>query len=419
MAEENLNPQEGHARDEFRETVLVRNPTSGQVEAVTHLKNEGNRYAVHTTQPLTKNKSSFFDFRSSNALAAFITGFKSQKDNPIDFQFLKFPINEVAKIVDKVLRLDLNPNDDEGLKALREHMVYPKDLAKIKFDLHEFPWDEMRELGISKEQIRPDEVMAMMQGGATKQAFSVKTLPTPNISSVGMYTLHLYHDHNGDVKLGMDSVLAIPEYAQEQYQGLFGTDDKNILDNGGTMTRLVDLFDPHTGLTERCYVGLESETNRFVKMPVKDVTPPRYFNGARIDDAKFDDLKAGGAVRLEGCHYYNDDNLFSGRLQYDVHSREYRMTEQVFSRPYIPKFINDQLSPEQRTALVKGEQIDGRSILAKNGKPYNCDLKINPKTNGLAYVSSRQEQKETTQQEQAADQTREQDAPQKGQGRKR
>ena len=43
MAEENLNPQEGHARDEFRETVLVRNPTSGQVEAVTHLKNEGNR----------------------------------------------------------------------------------------------------------------------------------------------------------------------------------------------------------------------------------------------------------------------------------------------------------------------------------------------------------------------------------------
>ena len=55
MAEENLNPQEGHARDEFRETVLVRNPTSGQVEAVTHLKNEGNRYAVHTTQPLTKN----------------------------------------------------------------------------------------------------------------------------------------------------------------------------------------------------------------------------------------------------------------------------------------------------------------------------------------------------------------------------
>ena len=95
------------------------------------------------------------------------------------------------------------------------------------------------------------------------------------------------------------------------------------------------------------------------------------------------------------------------------------MTEQVFSRPYIPKFINDQLSPEQRTALVKGEQIDGRSILAKNGKPYNCDLKINPKTNGLAYVSSRQEQKETTQQEQAADQAREQDAPQKGQGRKR
>lgn len=419
MAEEKLNPQEEHAQDDFRETVLVRNPQSGQVEAVTALKHEDNRYAVHTTQPLTKNKPSFFDLKSSNALAAFITGFKSQKDNPIDFQFLKVPLHEVAKLVDKVLRLDLNPNDDEGMKALREHLVYPKDLAKIKFDLHEFPWADMRELGINKEQINPNEVMAMMQGGATKQTFSVKTSPTPNISSNGMFTLHLYHDHNGDVKLGMDSVLATPEYSQEKYQGLFGTDDKNILDNGGTLTRQVDLFDPHTGLTERCYIGLDSETNQFVKVPVNEVTPPRYFNGARLDDVQLSELKAGGAIRLEGCHYYNDDNHFSGRMQYDVHSREYRMTEQVFSRPYIPAFIEKQLDPSQKSALLNGEQISGRSILAKNGKPYNCDLKINPKTNGLAYVSNRLEQKETQQQEQAADKSQDQDTPSKAQGRKR
>lgn len=65
MAEENLNPQEGHARDEFRETVLVRNPTSGQVDAVTHLKNEGNRYAVHTTRRSRKTNP-----RSSTFAAA-------------------------------------------------------------------------------------------------------------------------------------------------------------------------------------------------------------------------------------------------------------------------------------------------------------------------------------------------------------
>ena len=417
MAEENLNPQEGHAQDDFRETVLVRNPESGQVEAVTHLKHEGNRYAVHTTQPLTKNKSSFFDFRSSNALAAFVKGFKSQKDNPIDFQFLKVPIQAVGWLVDHLIRLDANPKDAEGLNALNKYLVDSKALEKIKFDLHEFPWAEMQELGISKDQIKPEELAAMMQGATTKQLFSLKTQPMPNITSAGLYSLHLYHDHNGEVKLGMDSAFPTPAYLQEQYQGLFGTDDRDILDRGGTLSRQVDLYDPHTDMTERCYVGLCPETNQFVKVPVKDVTVPKFFNGARMDDTQIQELKSGGAIQLEGCHYYNDDNYFSGRVQFDVHARDFQMTGKVFSKPYIPPYIDKQLKPEQKVALINGEQIDGRKIMAKNGKFYNCDLKINPKTNGLSYVYDNQ--KETKQQEQAADQTQAQETPQKGQGRKR
>lgn len=93
------------------------------------------------------------------------------------------------------------------------------------------------------------------------------------------------------------------------------------------------------------------------------------------------------------------------------------MTGKVFSKPYIPPYIDKQLKPEQKVALINGEQIDGRKIMAKNGKFYNCDLKINPKTNGLSYVYDNQ--KETKQQEQAADQTQAQETPQKGQGRKR
>ncbi len=413
MAEENLNPQ-----DDSRETVLVRNPQSGQVEAVTALRHEGNSYAVHTTQPLTKNKPSFYDFRSSNALAAFITGFKSQKNNPIDFQFLKVPLHAVSQIVDKLIHLDANPENSEGLAALREYMVYPNQLEKIKFDLHEFPWDEMKELGISKEQLKPETIMAMMQGASSKELFAVKTQPTDNITSVGMYSLHLYHDHNGDVKLGMDSALATPQYLQEQYQGLFGTDDREILQKGGTLTRLTDIADPHTGLTERCYVGFSPETNLFVKVPVQNVTPPRYFNGARLDDVQLNELKCGGAIRLEGCHYYKDDNLFSGKLQYDVHSREYKMTEQVFSKPYIPPFIDKQLKPEERATLLNGGEIDGRAILAKDGRPYKCNLAINPKTNGLAYLYNRQQQKEEKQPDQVQGQEAEKTAS-KGQGRKR
>lgn len=419
MAEENLNPQEGHAQDDFRETVLVRNPKSGQVEAVTHLKHEGNRYAVHTTQPLTKNNSSFFDFRSSNALAAFIKGFKSQENNPIDFQFLKVPILAVGKIVDKLIRLDANPNDQEGLAALKKYLVDSKALEKTKFDLHEIPWADMRELGVGYDKIKPEDVAAMMEGAATKQTFSVKTSPTPNISSVGTYSLHLFHDHNGDVKLAMDSVLASPEFSQEKYQGIIGTDDQEFLKNGGTLTRLVDLYDPHTDLSERCYVGFNPETNQFVKVPAKDVLVPRYSNGVRLNDAQYADLKAGGAVNLEGCHYYNDDNLFSGRLQYNVHERDFKMPVKIFPKPYISPYVKKQLNAEQLNALLSGEKIDGRKILNKNGEFYNCDLKINPKTNCLSYIYEGKGQKDANEQEQTRSQGQEQSASQKGQGRKR
>lgn len=88
--EENVNPTEGQEQEnDYRETLLVRNPDSGQVEAVSKLVTKGDRREVHTVQPLAKNRPAFYPFRSSNAVAAFIRGFKSQKDNPIQFQFLQ------------------------------------------------------------------------------------------------------------------------------------------------------------------------------------------------------------------------------------------------------------------------------------------------------------------------------------------
>lgn len=88
--EENVNPTEGQEQEnDYRETLLVRNPDSGQVEAVSKLVTKGDRREVHTVQPLAKNRPAFYPFRSSNAVAAFIRGFKSQKDNPIQFQFFK------------------------------------------------------------------------------------------------------------------------------------------------------------------------------------------------------------------------------------------------------------------------------------------------------------------------------------------
>ena len=76
--EENVNPTEGQEQEnDYRETLLVRNPDSGQVEAVSKLVTKGDRREVHTVQPLAKNRPAFYPFRSSNAVAA-----SSEVSNP-------------------------------------------------------------------------------------------------------------------------------------------------------------------------------------------------------------------------------------------------------------------------------------------------------------------------------------------------
>lgn len=130
--EENVNPTEGQEQEnDYRETLLVRNPDSGQVEAVSKLVTKGDRREVHTVQPLAKNRPAFYSFRSSNAVAAFIRGFKSQKDNPIQFQFLKVPVLSVGKIVTSLGKLVSNPKSEEGWETYNKYVV---NTAELKTD---------------------------------------------------------------------------------------------------------------------------------------------------------------------------------------------------------------------------------------------------------------------------------------------
>ncbi len=109
--EKNQAPEEPRWSD-YKETLLTRHPETGEVQVVSDLRERGNRYEVHTVEPLTKNAPSFFEITKSGTVAAFIRSFKSQSDKAVDFQFLKVPFNAVQDVVNDLLRLTQNPNDD-------------------------------------------------------------------------------------------------------------------------------------------------------------------------------------------------------------------------------------------------------------------------------------------------------------------
>lgn len=228
--EENVNPTEGQEQEnDYRETLPVRNPDSGQVEAVSKLVTKGDRREVHTVQPLAKNRPAFYSFRSSNAVAAFIRGFKSQKDNPIQFQFLKVPVFSVGKIVTSLGKLVSNPKSEEGWETYNKYVVNTAELEQVKYDKVEIPRAELQELGIDFDALPQRTQRSLMPGLPTRDLFPATVQLSDHGTTTGLFNLSFYRDHNDELKFRLDTPLVQPEYEREEYASEITPDDKVLL----------------------------------------------------------------------------------------------------------------------------------------------------------------------------------------------
>lgn len=227
--EENVNPTEGQEQEnDYRETLLVRNPDSGQVEAVSKLVTKDRR-EVHTVQPLAKNRPAFYPFRSSNAVAAFIRGFKSQKDNPIQFQFLKVPVLSVGKIVTSLGKLVSNPKSEEGWETYNKYVVNTAELEQVKYDKVEIPRAELQELGIDFDALPQRTQRSLMLGLPTRELFPATVQLSNHGTTTGLFNLSFYRDHNDELKFRLDTPLVQPEYEREEYASEITPDNKALL----------------------------------------------------------------------------------------------------------------------------------------------------------------------------------------------
>ncbi len=409
MSAENQQPQPLQAPEQsdprYKETLLLYNEQNGAVEAVSDLRQDGNQYKVTTTQPLTAHKPAFYELRNSSFVAAFIAGFKSQ-ENARPLRFLKVAADKASDVAQALLRLQDNPKDEQGLKALRAHTVTSHQLEKVRFDTADLKLKELKELGII---VTPQELEAMKLGLPTKELHDVQ-LKIGDLVVTGQFALHPYRDLNGDVQVGLQSALAHPEFNREEYRMIFSSSDKEQMAAGKTPDRLYQLPHPITGEKQWCFATLNPTTNRLAIVPKSEVKQPLYFNGVRLNEAQQDVLATGGRVQLEGCTMFNNDNTFSGKMSFDVMSREYKMTDYVFSRPYISPSLDQQLDDRQRAALLSPEGLDcskeqEHPIKGKNGKVLSCLLRMDPKSNSVVYDFSnlrRQEQQNRSQQQDAA-----------------
>ena len=426
MPEENQNQQPIQAPEQadpdYKETLLLYNEKNGAVEAVSDLKQEGSQYKVTTTQPLTANKPAFFDLWGKYDIAlSFIKGFKAVDSNQ-SFRFLQVAADKANQLTQSLIRLIDNPKDSEGLKSLHEHTVTSYQLEKVKFKPSDLKLQELKEMGII---VTSAELDAMKHGLPSTKLHEVQ-LKVGGVAVAGQFALQPYRDMNGDVQIGLESTLPRPEFEREEYRMMFSTSEREQMMAGKTPDRLYELPNPHTGKKEWCFATLNPATNRLVTVPKSDVSALRYFNGVRLDETQQNELALGGRVFVEGCAMRNSDITYSGKVGFDVLSKEYKMTDYQFSKPYISPALAERLDERQLNALKSPEGLDcskekEHPVLGKNGKPLTCILRIDPRSNSVVYDFSQQrrqeqQEKQDTKQEQAQEPEKNQG---QGRGRKR
>lgn len=417
MAEENVNQTNKNPEDEYLETLLVRNPKNGMVEVVSKLETTGDRRQVSTSQALSKNRPGFYEVRDSNAIANFIRSFKSQQNNAIEFEFFKVPIKEVVDVVSDLLKLTDNPNDEQGRKTYRNYVVNTAELERVKFDNVDIPRKELLELGIDFDALTPQSRKNMLLGLPTTDLVEANVQISENGRMTGLYNLSFYRDHNDELKFRLDTPLARPEF--EMYEGQFSAEDKARMAKMQTLPRLQNMKNELTGEYELCHIGFNPATNRLIKVPHREVQVPTYYGGKRLTSEQADELKRGSSIKMEGCTRYNDDqNTYSGELNYDVFSGTYNIQEPRYDKPYITKQLLDQLSPEQVTRLMNYEEIDGAGLKSKNGKSLErAVIYISRETNFPVYDYEKK-RAQKREQESAQDNTPSKEASQQ-RGRKR
>ena len=183
----------------------------------------------------------------------------------------------------------------------------------------------------------------------------------------------------------MQSPLAIPEFLlDDELKTTLNAQEKEDLRSGKTLDRVLT----HDG--EYCYAAFNRRTNRMIYVPCKDVIVPNFIYNARLNQTQQEELKRGGRVLLENCHYFsNKDVTFRGIAQFDAHRMEFNIAKPYYSKTYIPDFIDKQLDKEMRETLLKGGEIDGRKLKGRDGRSYTNNLRIDPETNGLEFVQYR------------------------------
>lgn len=388
--------------DSKQETIVVRYPLDGRVAVVSHMEMENNRPSLTTVEPSGKNQALFYEKTDSRFVANFFSTMRTQasaegRDTKTVPEIYVVPYSQVGMLGAELLKLQRDPKDEDALAFARMFRTSTQALSRIIYDRARMPIDELAAAGFDVKKMEEEGAFADMELGKDSKLYPITGKLGEHISSESYYSLRPSFDENGDIRFMALSALPVPEFVLDETLRMeINGQEREDLRSGKTLDRVIK----HDG--EYCYAAFNRLTQRMIYVPCKDVQIPTFINNTRLNAAQMDELSRGGRALIQNCHYNNSDNKFSGHAQFDVHRMDFIVDDPRYERPYIPEHIAKSASPEILAALMKYEEVDGRQLRDRNGRPYTFNIRINPATNAPEFIRYQRDQNQ--QQEQGQNQ---------------
>jgi hypothetical protein len=354
---------------------------------------------LQTVPPKQEHNNDFLKVdKNANLFENFFKNFASQLKDPTRFSFFKVEIGQAEQTAKTMQENIKNPTPagDEILgklyvevKELEKQSQQQSESAKYFIDPNKINWDELKNLGITKEDLEKSKALEpMLRGYKSPSTFAIEA----NLGTVVMKTdarLSFRPDKDGNVVLAIHGIRKQPELNRPYFGHQFSDEDKKNLKETGNMGRVVDVKNYITGENVPSFISVDRQTNELVSMKASSLKLPDEIKGVKLDDNQKADLREGKAVYLENM-ISAKEQPFSAMVQVNAEKRslefifpkeERQVRQQQQSQEQgvrIPKSLAGvELSEKQQADLKADKTIYVSGMKDGKGEEYNAYVKVN------------------------------------------
>ena len=419
------------AKDLNQEEVLIaRNNETGEVGAVTGLKEDG---TPKMTDVKSAKLSDLVKFqKGQNPIEAFLSNFVRQCQNPTSFGFFRVPadrydtvgtvISDLAK--DPEANAEMLKNNKVELPTEEQKVEQPKQASppteqpaqaavtdnaqasekEVKhsaIDESKIDWASLKEKwGIDRDALeKSGDLKEMLYNRKSKLVTVTPTFAGEKFPIDARLSFRT--DPDGNVKVVPHFIHREPKLDQKFEGYEFSKEEKDVLRETGNLGKVVELTDKN-GNKVPADVSIDRLTNEVVSIPVKDVFIRDTIGQTKLTIAEVMQLKEGKALPPKDISDKNGKTYnvvlqvsadrkgvefvpLSARRQEQTEQHQQSTGQQQTSwltrdgkiRP-ITKWAGVPMTPQQQADYVAGKVVEMTNMIDKKGQPCTVYLQFNP-----------------------------------------